>query len=126
MFDSHMLSLFSLSLKSHNCHPTGHLVPTQMHNKRKKKIKPAASVGSTYKFVVKGIRVVSLVHWFNLEACKMQKCSSQIHLFFSNKQIQRPHEQDNDEVSLVFVTQETAPIIFSFFNRQGNKTNTVL
>lgn len=38
----------------------------------------------------------------------------------------KPHEQDNDEVSLAFVTLETAPIIFIlFFNRQGNKTNSV-
>ena len=52
----------------------------------------------------------------------MQKYSFQIHLVLNNAQIQRP--QGNNEVSLEFVSQETAPIIFLFY-RQGNKPNTV-
>ena len=49
----------------------------------------------------------------------MQKYSFQIHLVLNNAQIQRP--EDNDEVSLQFVFQEKAPIIFLFIVKETNQ-----
>lgn len=84
--------------------------------KKETKVKHAASVGSTYKFVLKGRSVLALVHSFNLEAYK----NAQIHSVLNNAQRQR--SEDNDEVSLVFVSQETAPIIFLLIVKETNQT----
>lgn len=84
--------------------------------KKETKVKHAASVGSTYKFVLKGRSVLALVHSFNLEAYK----NAQIHSVLNNAQRQRP--ENNDEVSLVFVSQETAPIIFLLIVKETNQT----